>query len=79
VLVKAGARIGPYSVLGKQCQVEEEARVDGAIVWPNGRIGRDAVIERALVGRNCHIGRSATVRAGAVLGDKSSLTDYTRV
>ena len=79
VLVKAGARIGPYSVLGRQCQIEEDARVDGAIIWQNGRIGRDAVIEAAVLGRNCHIGRSAAVRSGAVLGDKSSLTDYTRL
>ena len=79
VLVKTGARIGPYSVLGRQCQVEEDARIDGAIIWQNGRIGRDAVVERAVLGRNCHIGRSAAVGAGAVLGDKSSLTDYTRV
>src|SRR5918995_3439955 len=79
VLVKAGARIGPYSVVGRQCQIEEDARVDGAIIWQNGRIGRDAVVERAVLGRNCHIGRSAAVGPGAVLGDKSSLTDYTRV
>jgi mannose-1-phosphate guanylyltransferase len=79
VLVKAGARIGPYSVVGRQCQIEEDARIDGAIIWQNGRIGRDAVIENAVLGRNCHIGRSAAVGAGAVLGDKSSLTDYTRV
>jgi mannose-1-phosphate guanylyltransferase len=78
VLVKAGARIGRYSVVGRQCQIEEDARIDGAIIWQNGRIGRDAVIEQAVLGRNCHIGRSAAVRPGAVLGDKSSLTDYTR-
>jgi mannose-1-phosphate guanylyltransferase len=78
-LVKTGARIGPYSVVGRQCQIEEDARVEGAIIWQNGRIGREAVVERALLGRNCHIGRSAAVGAGAVLGDKSSLTDYTRV
>jgi NDP-sugar pyrophosphorylase family protein len=78
-LVKAGARVGPYSVLGKQCQVEEGARVDGAIVWQNGRIGRDAEIAGAVLGRNCHVGRNVSVGAGAVLGDKTSLTDYTRV
>ena len=79
VLVKTGARIGPYSVIGRQCQVEEEARIDGAIVWQNGRIGKDASITNAIIGRNCHIGRSSTIGAGTVLGDKSSLTDYTRV
>jgi NDP-sugar pyrophosphorylase family protein len=78
-LVKAGARVGPYSVLGKQCQVEEGARVDGAIVWQNGRIGRDAEIAGAVLGRNCHVGRNVSVGTGAVLGDKTSLTDYTRV
>ncbi|HEV3483909.1 MAG TPA: NDP-sugar synthase [Vicinamibacterales bacterium] len=79
VLVKAGATIGPYSVIGKQCQVEEEANITGAIVWQNGRIGKDASITNAIIGRNCHIGRSSTIGAGTVLGDKSSLTDYTRV
>jgi len=79
VLVKAGARIGPYSVVGRQCQIEEEARVDGAIIWQNGRIGREALVEHAILGRNCHVGRSAAVGPGTVLGDKSSLTDYTRV
>jgi mannose-1-phosphate guanylyltransferase len=79
VLVKAGATIGPYSVIGKQCQVEEEANISGAIVWQNGRIGRDATITNAIIGRNCHIGRSSIISAGTVLGDKSSLTDYTRV
>jgi len=79
VLVKAGARIGPYSVIGRQCQIEEEARIDGAIVWQNNRIGKDATITNAIIGRNCHIGRSSTIGAGTVLGDKSSLTDYTRV
>ena len=79
VLVKSGARIGPYSVLGRQCQIEEDARIEGAIIWQNGRIGREAVIEGAVLGRNCHIGRSTAVGAGVVLGDKSSLTDYTRV
>jgi NDP-sugar pyrophosphorylase family protein len=79
VLVKTGATIGPYSVIGKQCQIEEEANIAGAIVWQNGRIGRDASITNAIIGRNCHIGRSSTIGEGTVLGDKSSLTDYTRV
>jgi NDP-sugar pyrophosphorylase family protein len=79
VLVKGGARVGPYSVIGRQCQIEEDARIEGAIIWQNGRVGRDAVIREAVLGRNCHIGRSAAVGPGAVLGDKSSLTDYTRV
>jgi mannose-1-phosphate guanylyltransferase len=78
VLIKAGARIGPYSVLGRQTQIDEEAVVDGAIIWPNCRVGRDASVREAILGRNCHLGRNVSVNGGAVLGDKTTLTDYTR-
>jgi len=78
VSVKAGARVGPYSVIGRQTQVEENAVVEGAIIWPNCRISKDAEIRNAIVGRNCHVGRNVTLDHGAVLGDKSTLTDFTR-
>ena len=78
VTVKTGARIGPYSVIGRQTQIEEHAIVDGAIIWPNCRISRDADIRNAIVGRNCHIGRNVTLDHGAVLGDKTTLTDFTK-
>jgi NDP-sugar pyrophosphorylase family protein len=78
VSVKAGARVGPYSVIGRQTQVEENAVVEGAIIWPNCRISKDAEIRDAIVGRNCHVGRNVTLDHGAVLGDKTTLTDFTR-
>jgi NDP-sugar pyrophosphorylase family protein len=78
VVVKAGARIGPYSVIGRQTQVEENAIVEGAVIWPNCRIGRDAEVRNAIVGRNCHVGRNVTLNQGAVLGDKTTLTDFTK-
>ncbi|MBP7776890.1 MAG: NDP-sugar synthase [Acidobacteria bacterium] len=78
VVVKAGARVGPYSVLGRSVLVEEDAQVSGAIVWPNARIGRDAVVGAALVGRSCYIGKNAEVGSSAVLGDKTTLSDYSK-
>jgi NDP-sugar pyrophosphorylase family protein len=78
-VIKAGAQIGPYTVVGRQCQIEERAIVDHSIVWANTRIGQEAVVRQSIVGRHCHIGRNATVEDGAVLGDKSVVTDYSRV
>jgi NDP-sugar pyrophosphorylase family protein len=78
-IVKTGARIGPYAVIGRQCHVEEHAVVEHAIVWANTRISQEAVVRRSILGRHCHIGRSAMVEDGAVLGDKSVLTDFSRV
>jgi len=78
VLVKAGARLGPYAVLGRQTQVEEEATIERAIVWPNCRIGSQSSITDAVLGRQCHVGRNVSLNSGAVLGDKTTLTDFTK-
>ncbi|MBI2829375.1 MAG: NDP-sugar synthase [Acidobacteria bacterium] len=78
VLIKAGARIGRYSVIGRQTRVDEDASIDGAILWPNCRVSREASVRDAILGRNCHLGRNVSVDGGAVLGDETTLTDYTR-
>ena len=78
-IVRAGARVGAYSVVGRQCHVEEDARVEASIVWANTRVGRDAVVRQSILGRNCHIGRNAVLDGGIVLGDKSLVTDYSKL
>ncbi|MGE3842921.1 MAG: sugar phosphate nucleotidyltransferase [Vicinamibacterales bacterium] len=78
-VIKAGARILPYSVVGKQVHIEEGATIAGSVIWANSWIGRDSTVTDALIGRNCSIGRNSSVRAGSVLGDKTVLTDYTRL
>jgi NDP-sugar pyrophosphorylase family protein len=78
-VVKTGARVGPYAVIGRQCHIEEHAAIDHAILWANTRVSQEAVVRRSIVGRQCHIGRSAIVEDGIVLGDKSVLTDYSRL
>lgn len=77
-VVKPGAQI-INSVLGAGCYLEERARVENSVIWAHTRMGASAEIRDAIVGRGCHIGRSAKVGPGAVLGDKTSLTDYTRM
>jgi mannose-1-phosphate guanylyltransferase len=74
--IKPGAQV-INSVLGQGCFLEERARVENSVIWPHTRLGTAAVVSNAIVGRGCHIGRSAYVGSGSVLGDKTSLTDYT--
>ena len=78
-VVRTGARIGPYSVVGRHCLVEEHAVIDHAIVWANTRVCQEATVRRSILGRQCHIGRSAMVEDGVVLGDKSVVTEYSRL
>jgi len=74
--IKPGACV-INSVLGEGCYVEEKARVENSVIWSHTRIGAGASLTDAIVGRGSHVGRSSQIGAGTVLGDKSSLTDYT--
>jgi NDP-sugar pyrophosphorylase family protein len=78
-VIKAGARILPYSVIGRQTHVEEAAVIEDSIIWPNGWVGREAHVASSILGRNCHIGRNAVIQPGAVLGDKTVITDYSKL
>ncbi|MEQ1573481.1 MAG: NDP-sugar synthase [Vicinamibacterales bacterium] len=79
VAIKAGARIGPYSVVGGQSQIEEGVVIEGSILWPSCRVSRDAEVRDAILGRNCHIGQSVIVTPGTVLGDRTVVTDFSRI
>ena len=75
---RKGRARGP--VLGDRSPdtIDEGASIEGAILWPNCHVGRDALVHNAILGRDCQLGRGARVTGGTVLGDHSMLTDYTR-
>jgi mannose-1-phosphate guanylyltransferase len=77
-VIKPGARV-TNSVIGAGVHIEEKAVVENSVVWSHTRISSGAHLENAIVGRSCYIGKNAFVTEGAVLGDKTSLTDYTKV
>jgi NDP-sugar pyrophosphorylase family protein len=77
-VVKRGARIGPYSVIGRHCHVGEDACIDGAILWPNTWVDTGARLGGTIAGRHAHFGRNVEVGGGTMFGDKSVLTDYSR-
>ena len=77
-VVKSGARV-INSVIGSGVHIEEKAVVENSVIWSHTRISSAAEIRNAVVGRSCHIGRNAVVGEGSFIGDKSTLTDYTKV
>jgi NDP-sugar pyrophosphorylase family protein len=79
VVLKGGARVLPYSVLGRQTHVSEGATIDGSIIWPNSWIGPEAIVRSSILGRNCHLGRSVQIETSVQLGDKTAITDYSRL
>ena len=77
-IIKPNAKI-TNSVIGEGVHIEEKAVIENSVVWAHTRISSSANIKNAIIGRGCHIGRNVTVSEGAVLGDKTSLTDYTKI
>lgn len=77
-VIKPNARI-INSIIGAGVHVEEKAVVENSVIWSHTRISSQATIKNAIIGRSCHIGRNASITGGAVLGDKTSLTDYTKI
>jgi len=78
-LVKSGANLEPYAVLGPNCRVEAGASIGNSVLWSSVRVGEEARVSDALIGRSAHIGHHASVNGGVVLGDKTVLTDYSRI
>lgn len=77
-VIKPGVRI-VNSVIGPGVHIEEKAVIENSVIWAHTRISTAAEIRNSVIGRSCHIGRNAVVSHGSVLGDKTTLTDYTRV
>ncbi len=76
-VIKPHARI-TNSVLGPGVHVDEKATISNSVIWAHTRISSAAEIDGAIVGKSCYIGRNCSVGPGAVLGDKTSLPDYSR-
>ena len=74
-VIKPGVNI-ENSVLGEDCRIEEGALIKDSVIWSGTRIRTSARIERAIIGRQCHIGEGARLRPGTVLGDKTTVSDY---
>ena len=66
------------SVLGPGVHVDEKATIENSVIWSHTRVSTGAAINGAVIGRSCYLGRNVHVGPGAVLGDKTSLPDYSR-
>jgi NDP-sugar pyrophosphorylase family protein len=75
--LKGGVQI-INSVVSRNCYLEERARIEDSVVRGGTRIGAGSIVQRSIIGKGCHIGRAVEIN-GAVLGDKSVLTDFSNV
>jgi NDP-sugar pyrophosphorylase family protein len=67
------------SVIGQGVSIEERVTIENSVIWPHSRISNSAEIRDSILARSCYVGKNVIVSKGSVLGDKTSLTDYTKV
>jgi UDP-3-O-[3-hydroxymyristoyl] glucosamine N-acyltransferase len=72
------AELGPDTVLVSDATVEPRARVRGSVVWSGSAIGEGAEVEGALIGPRVRVGRRAVVSPGAVLGEGTVVSEFSR-
>ncbi len=76
--VASGANISAGAVLTARVTVASGARLTDCVVWEGSEVGEEATIEGALLGPGVRVGRRARVMWGAVIGEGSSLSTYSR-
>ena len=81
----SGAHVGPQSVLGRNCSVGTDARVERSVLHDRVHVGADAAVvesvlaERVRVGERARIGPGAMVGAAAVIGEDAVIGEGARV
>jgi len=76
--VAAGATVGPDAVLVSEVTIEARARVSDSVLWRGCRIGAESDVEGALLAAGVAVHRNARIAPGAVLGEGTVVSEYSR-
>lgn len=68
--VKRGVKLGPFTVIGDSCLVEERAQIERSVLWDRCYVGIDVDIQSATVASRVTIKRETKISEDAVIGDR---------
>jgi mannose-1-phosphate guanylyltransferase len=78
-IIKKDAVVGPMATVGIGCQVGENARVEGAVIWPYTMVGADSLLRDCILGAGCSIGPSCSIENLAAAQSMTALPGGTHV
>jgi mannose-1-phosphate guanylyltransferase len=64
----SGAHVGPQSVLGRNCSVGTDARVERSVLHDRVLVGADAAVVESVLAERVRVGGRARVDSGVVIG-----------
>ncbi|MGE3621519.1 MAG: sugar phosphate nucleotidyltransferase [Acidimicrobiia bacterium] len=74
--VEAGARVGPYSVLGTNVRVWGHVDLERVVVHDNAYLGEAVRLRGTTVGRACDLRKGVRCEEGVVLGDECFVGEH---
>jgi mannose-1-phosphate guanylyltransferase len=72
-IIGGGVNIKGPAVIGSDCKLDNNAVIEGAIIWQNVIVERGAVLKNCVVGSNCLIGAASHVSPGSVVADNTEI------
>ena len=69
-----GAKVLPYSVIGRRCVVGPGAVISRSLLWEGVKVGKDAKLEEMILARKCFVAEGAQPPMGSVWGEESQIT-----
>jgi mannose-1-phosphate guanylyltransferase len=64
----SGAHVGPQTVLGRNCSVGTDARIERSVLHDRVLVGADAAVIESVLAERVRVGERARIEPGAVLG-----------
>jgi mannose-1-phosphate guanylyltransferase len=71
--VATGASVGPRTVLGRRVQIGSEARIEGAVLLDDVRVGARSTIRGAIIAPGAVIGEDCRIEDDVVIGAEVSV------
>lgn len=68
--IKKGARVGPFTVLGDNAIIEEEAQVERSVIWDSAYIGAGTTVSSAIICSRVTIKKDCIIQEDVVIGDR---------
>ncbi len=75
VKVKGEAIVGPYSVIGDNCIIEDKAKVHRAVLWENVYVGSNVQLNACTICAHTTIKDNSVVQEGAVIGARCRIEE----
>lgn len=76
-VIKPGSKI-LNSIIGENVLVEENVIIENSVIWKDTVVNSSVKISDSILGYNCRIGKNAQIRNGSILGDNTTITDFSR-